>query len=53
LRGPPPRISPCPAAHAAVVEAATNGDPATKRDVTVLSDPAHFTVTHPLYSMAF
>ncbi|GAA5953726.1 hypothetical protein JCM8115_004131 [Rhodotorula mucilaginosa] len=38
------------AAHAAVVEAATNGDPATKRDVTVLSDPAHFTVTHPLYS---
>lgn len=37
------------AAHAAV-DSATNGDEATQRDVTVLSDPANFTVTHPLYS---
>ncbi|GAA5865561.1 hypothetical protein JCM3774_002051 [Rhodotorula dairenensis] len=37
------------AAHAAVDSAAT-GDGQTKRDVTVLSDPANFTVTHPLYS---
>ncbi|BGP57540.1 hypothetical protein JCM8202_002260 [Rhodotorula sphaerocarpa] len=37
------------AAHAAVASA-TSADAETQRDVTVLSDPANFTVTHPLYS---